>query len=787
MARNNLFRLAVAIVLVTPAAPSQIITTIAGTNFTFPPGAIPAANAPLGAVTGTAVDAAGNVFVVDSGNNLVLRISPNGTLSVAAGNGISGFSGDAGLAADASLAFPTAVAVDSAGNLYIADTSNQRIRKVSGGTITTIAGNGIFGFSGDGGPATSASLGTPMGVAVDAAGNLYIADTGNARIRKVSGGTITTVAGNGVLGFSGDGGPATSASLSEPNGVAVDSAANLYIADPVGQRVRQVSNGTISTVAGNGDGGFGGDGGSATSASLNSPTGVAVDAAGNIYIADDDNYRIRKVSGGTITTVAGNGSPGFSGDGGPATRASFAGPFGVAVDSAGNLYIADSPNSRVRKVSGGTITTLAGNGTYKFSGDGGPAVSASLNLPNAVTRDLAGNLYIGDFLNNRVRRISNGIITTVAGIGPSCSVSAALVCGGFSGDGGPATSASLSQPVGVAVDPAGNLYIADSQDNRVREVSNGTITTIAGNGIEGFSGDGGPATSAALYDPTSVALDSAGNLYIADPGNNRVRKLSGGFITTVAGNGIHGFSGDGGPATSAALNFPSGVAVDAAGDLYIADNGNHRIRKVSGGTITTVAGNGNPGFSGDGGTATAASLHSPTQVAVDAAGNVYVADLANNRIRKVSGGIIATIAGNGTPGFSGDGGPATSASLDLPQGVAVDSAGNVYVVDTANNRVREIPASAPSFQATPLSLSFSAIAGGNLPDAQSINLSSSVAGLAFTASASANWLSVTPSAGAVPSVLQVSVNPAALSPASYQGTITIVSPNAVPSAARFPA
>jgi sugar lactone lactonase YvrE len=314
------------------------------------------------------------------------------------------------------------------------------------------------------------------------------------------------------------------------------------------------------------------------------------------------------------------------------------------------------------------ISTIAGGALPV----GMPGTSASLSPLSYIAADPAGNVFFVD--QNTVLRLdaTTGVLNVVAGAGTT----------GFSGDNGPATSAQLNGPTGVAVDAAGNLFIADTLNNVVRKVSNGVITTVAGNGTQGFSGDNGAATSAQLNEPTGVAVDSAGNLYIADEGNNVIREVSNGMIATVAGNGTLGFSGDSGPATGAQLNGPTGVAVDSAGNLYIADPGNQRIRMVSNGMIATVAGKGIPaGFSGDNGAATSAQLNWPTGVAVDAAGNLYIADEGNNVIRKVSNGMIATVAGNGTQGFSGDNGPPGGAQLAGPWGVAVDSAGNLYIAD----------------------------------------------------------------------------------------------------------
>ena len=567
-------------------------------------------------------------------------------------------------------------------------------------TISTFAGGGIpANISG-----TSAtwSVDVPRSIAADRAGNLYFVDQNSVLRLDATTGVLTLVAGNGEPGFSGDNGPATSAQLANPAGLAVDSAGNLYIADGYNYRIREVSNGVITALAGNGTPGFSGDNGPATSAQLGFPSGIAVDSAGNLYIADTYNHRVRKVSNGVITNVAGGGPS--LGDNGPAASAQVLYPYGVAVDSAGNLYIADSGHNRVRKVSNGVITTVAGNGVCCFSGDNGPAASAQLYAPGGVAMDSAGSLYIADTVNNRIRKVSNGLITTVAGNGTQ----------GFSGDNGPGTSAQLNRPGGVAVDSAGNLYIADTWNNRIRKVSGGVITTVAGNGTQGFSGDNGPATIAQLANPAGVAVDSAGNLYITDTWTYRVRKVSNGVITTAAGNGTPGSSGDNGPATNAQLGDPEGIAVDSAGNLYVADGVSCRIRKVSNGVITTVAGNGTQGFSGDNGPATGARLWGPAGVAVDSAGNLYIADTGNNSIRKVSNGVIATVAGIGTltSGFSGDNGPATSAQLGVPEGVAVDGAGNVYIADSYNNRIRVLTLASPcTYSLSPATLQAPALGG----------------------------------------------------------------------------
>ncbi|WP_111631310.1 NHL domain-containing protein [Larkinella arboricola] len=660
---------------------AQIITTVAGS--------VPDWNennpAYLNDPAGMAIDGQGNLFIADASNYRIRKVSPSGVITTVAGTGSRGFSGDGGIATQASLNQLGGLAVDAQGNLFLV--ANNRIRKVSpNGIITTIAGGGQ---GADGGPAIQASLNDPYGIALDAQGNLFIADQFNERIRKVSpNGIITTVAGTGSRGYSGDGGVATQAKLGFPTTVAVDKQGNLYIAELTNNRIRKVSpNGIITTVAGNGIEGASGDGGLATQARISRPVGVAVDGQGNLFISDYGNIRIRKVApNGNITTVAGTGDYGFSGDGGPATQARMHTPWDVAVDSQGNLFIADTENNNVRKMAtNGIITTVAGFSRNSDFGDGGPALKASLNFPHSVAVDGQGNLFIADESNHRIRKVTpNGIITTVAGNGVR----------GFSGDGGVAISARLNFPTGIEVDSQGNLYIADKGNHRIRKVTpNGIITTVAGTGTAGFSGESKLATSAELNNPDDLTVDGKGNLYIVDQNNNRIRKVnSNGIITTVAGTGTAGFSGDGGLAIQAQLFEPEAVAVDAAGNLFIADAINFRIRKVStSGIITTVAGGGQ---GEDGSLATQASLYIPTDVALDAAGNLFIAQSDIHTIRVVApDGILRTVAGiEHGEDFRGDGGPAIYARLNFPEGIALDGKGNLYIADEANHRIRKVTA-----------------------------------------------------------------------------------------------
>jgi hypothetical protein len=646
------------------------------------------------------------IYLADGLNHRVRRVDgTTGIITTIAGTGVSGFSGDGGQGQNAQLWLPTDVAVDNAGNVYIADLMNNRVRKVgTDGRISTFAGNGQQNYSGDNGLATQAGVNEPYGVTVGPDGNVYIADFGNNRIRKVSPPgcvpstcVITTVVGTGAAGASGDNGPPTSATLHSPSDVVFDPSGNMYIADYVNNRVRRVSNGIITTVAGGGQygpNGSVGDGGPGTLAVLSGPVQIDTDSVGNVYIADNGAQRIRLLLASTLTisTVAGTGVSGTSGDGGPATSAPIYPPSGIAATTAGTFWLSQASSTpvslfnRVRKVTAfGSIQSVIGGGLD----DGGAPLNALVDPHGGDAVDAGGvfpDFYFADTSGNLVRVVdgTTGILHNIAGTGAR----------GYSGDGRAATSATLNAPLDVAVDSVNHLvYIADTGNNVIRKIDrSGNISTVAGTGGYGYNGDGLPATQTTLAAPRGIGLDPSGNLYIADHDNYRVRKLSGGVITTVAGTGQLGYTGDGSPATSFGV-APWDVAVARDGTVFISDYETSRIRRLSNGVISTYAGWFNSGFGGDGGPASWSStkLNRPTNIALDAAGNLFIADSMNNRVRYVDAAtqFINTVAGNGATTSSGDGGPATSASFGSPSGVAVDPSGSPLFIPASNTgRVR---------------------------------------------------------------------------------------------------
>lgn len=633
------------------------ITTVAGTG----------AEGPVSSVgsfpTGVALD--GNRLYVADPNGSVVRLVDLGTGAgrVFAGSGALGDSGDGGPATQAQLEQPFAIALGPGGTLYIADYAANRVRAVTrDGVIHTIAGTGKkFNLQAwqDGVPAVTADLELPSAVAADRAGNVYVSE-GSRVARITPAGIITTltkrhgsglavdatgdvylaetqtsvvseirpdgstivIAGTGHQGFTGDGGPATSANLTYPVAVAIDSAGDIFIGDST--RIRKVGvDHRMSTIAGTGEAGFSGDGFPALVAKISNTDSLAVDGGGVVYFADSSNGRIRRVTAdGIIRTL-----PGINGDGAPAATATLAGPTGLAFGQDGSLYVAERDGERVRRIDpSGRITTVAGNGVIGFGGDGGSAVAAELDHPTAIALDGSGNLFIADSKNNRVRRVDRGgRITTVAGSGTP----------GFGGDGGPATAAMLNEPAGLAIDRDGAVLVADSKNSCVRRIdADGVIKTIAGHKTDddrgGFAGDGGQATAALLGWPQGIAVDGSGSIYIADPLNGRVRRVDRrGVITTAAGGDI------------TALAFPIAVVADVQGYIYIADLLAQRVRRLdSHGGLDTVAGSGplsldGGGYSGDGGPATLARLNNPTGVAISMAGNLVIADTDNGRLRQV--------------------------------------------------------------------------------------------------------------------------------------------------------
>jgi trimeric autotransporter adhesin len=633
-----------------------------------PPTPVAAVNASIGQPSGVAVDGAGNLYIMS--DNCVFKVDASGQMTRFAGTSRGGYLGDGGPATAAELYAPTSMAFDSAGNAYIGDSINRLVRKISpNGTITTVAGGGGTPYPDqDGIAATSAAIEPPLGVAVDHQGTVYFSEAD--RVRKFSSnGVIQTAAGNGTRGYSGDGGSATSAKVNFPYGLVFDHAGNLYFSDSSNNVIRKVTPaGIISTLS---------------TPQLANPAGLAMDAAGNLYIAVQGSINsvpnnvnlILKVSpSGAVTTVAGNGTGGFSGDGGPATSAELNGPSGVAIDAQGNLYIADTLNNRVRKVTpDGTISTVAGNGTSLYSGDGGPAVAAQLSGPRGLALDAGGDLFIADTGNNVVRKISaSGTIITVAGNGTP----------GFSGDGGQATAAQLNSPAGVAVDGNGNVFISDTANERVRKVSaNGVITTYAGNGSsppESMNpitvGDGGLATGAELSTPLGLAVDAAGNLYIADSQDNAIRKVAtNGIITTAASGGFFVAGGSG-----LEPGIPSSVAVDSAGNLFITSGATTMTQQGPGqkntylrGSAVAIDGSDNAFLAG---------------VCITRIDKV----LPNGADTPIAGScnLNTEYAGDGGPALDAQFGSGMETAVVGPQGIAVDAAGNIYVADTGNNAVR---------------------------------------------------------------------------------------------------
>ena len=610
------------------------------------------------------LDRHGNIYTADLSNSTIRRIdAQTGVITTVAGCGRAGRGGDGGPALEAELDVHCGMAVDEAGNLYLSSEWQNTIRKVDAqtGIIDLFAGHdarhypseqgasrpylgqgledwgGLSwgGYHGDGGPAKDAAFYHPEHLAFDSKGDLYVCDNSNHRIRKIdmASGIITTAFGNGVPASNGDGGPATEASTLMPDAICLDAHDNLFVGEKYGYRVRKVDaqTGIATTLVGNGVPGWGEEGLHGSETVCNSvEAGILADSDGTVYWCDCSG-RLRRYDGqtGVVTTALGGTT---IHDGEPATQGFLTAPTGICAGPDGHIYFADFFNQRVRKIDAqtGVISTVAGNGSRAYGGDGGPGPEAYLSNPHDVSVDSQGRVVIADTRHGYVRRVDlNGVIHTIAGTGFQWD----------KGDGGSATSACILSVNAVAHGPNDDVYLSDGTIGRVRKIDaqTGIISTVAGTGQCGYDGDGGPVTRARIGAVNAIRFDTQGHMYLADSSNHAVRKVApDGTITTVVGNGTAGFSPDGTPAVQAQLNNPNGIAVSADGVLYICDTNNNRIRRVAAdGTLQTVAGCDAQGDGGDGGPATQAQLNEPYGICLYGDDVLLITDYFNNRIRAV--------------------------------------------------------------------------------------------------------------------------------------------------------
>jgi len=701
LTRGSLLALSVLSVLSAQSTDSYGIQSLAGSLTSGDGG--PATKALVQGPGAIAIDSAGIVYIGQRLGGAIRRVAVDGSISTIASVATTisplfsappASTGDGGPAMAASIREVGGLALDSANNLYVTDVLGCRIRRINlqTGIITTYAGDGTCRAGADG-SAASTSFNIPIALATDAKGGLLVGESNRLRRIDLSNGTVTTLAGTGTAGMTGNGALAIQAQIVTPGGIATDLAGNIYITDATNCLVREIASatGNITVFAGTSCG-YAGDSGPAISAKLDTPSGLAIDPANSLmYVTENGTgARIRAIDLSTrvIATYAGAGKPGMGGDGGPAAAAQFAAPSAPVIDKNGALLLAESSN-RVRRIdTSGTVTTFAGTPT--LAGDGGQASSASIYFAGTapIAGDHKGGYVFYDSGNGRIRAVStSGEIRTVAGTDPFS---------GSTGDGGPALSASLGAVRGITVDAAGNIYFVqaasrtDPQGEMRRITPDGTINKF-GSTIYNFA--------------LCLGADLVRNvLYVCEGNGNRVDKvdMATGNATVFAGSGTpgaasaeFGFAGDNGPASQSLVSDPTGVAVDGQGNVYIYDQGNARIRKArpSGSNIVSVAGNGAAlanGLtfsSGDGGKATSASIFTFTGLAADAAGNFFIGE--GNRVRRVdaASGIINTIAGTGSFGFSGDGGPATAAQTSIG-GLDIDANGNLLTTDS--NRIRLI-------------------------------------------------------------------------------------------------
>ncbi len=676
---------------------------------------IPAKEADAGWPMGVARRPDGELIVIDYLWHRIWRIDQDGILHAFAGDGIAGNSGDGGPAAEARFRHPHDLYQDRHGNLYLSDLGNHTIRRIDyeTGIITRVAGNGRIGRGGDGGSALDAELDCTCGVAVDREGTVYLSSEWTNNIRRIDPetGIIETVFGHharhypserggsrpysgrglSLGGYHGDGGPARDAGFYHPEHLAFDSRGDLYVCDNSNDRVRKIDmqSGIIDTVLGNGQRASNGDGGPASEASTLMPDAICLDVHDNLYVGEKYGFRVRKVERetGIVRTLVGTGEPGFGEEGlpGEITRCNSV-EAGIYAEPDGTVFWGDC-SGRLRRCDGptGIVTTVLGGTSVH---DGEIATAGFLNGPGGLSVGPDGRIFIADVWNQRIRSIDPGTgeIQTVAGSGARA----------YGGDGGPAVDAHLGNPHDVSVDRAGRVVIADTRHGHVRRIDDkGVIHNIAGAAFQWDKGDGGPALSACLMHVLSVTHGPNDDVYIGDAGCGRIRKIDAktGIITTVAGTGLQGYSGDGGPAIRARIGSPTAMKVDGSGHLYFADDRHHVIRRVDGdtGIITTVAGTGEEGYSPDGSRASHAAIATPRGLTLDGLGRLYFSDTGNNRVRRIAkNGLIETVVGSGDYGDCDQPVAARKAPLNQPNGLCFCGDDVLLVSDHCNNRLKVV-------------------------------------------------------------------------------------------------
>lgn len=660
---------AIAILLVLPRVGLAVVAGNVGG-----PGSLdgPQSAARFTSVTGVAIDNAGNLFVVDG--STIRELSASGTVSTIAGSPLATGTTD-GTGTAARFGAPQGLLVDGAGTILVADTDSHTLRRITAaGVVTTASGAAGVAGSTDG-PVSVARFNAPRGLALDGSGNVFVADTGNHVIRRIDrSGTVTTLAGSaGASGFAdGTGGAAR---FNSPRNIAVDAAGIVYVADTGNNTIRSITPaGVVTTIAGSATASGSADG-TGAAASFSAPTGISVDAAGNLYVTDAGSFVVRKIAaGGVVTTIAGSVNAVGSADG-TGSAARFAAPLGLASDSAGTSYVADRDNFSIRRVTAsGVVSTLGGAPTVQGSADGTGA-GATFNVPAGVAVDAALNVYVVDQANSTIRRISvGGPVTTIAGsVGTPGSAD------------GSGAAARFATPAGIAIDAAGTLYVADTGNHTIRKVTAaGVVTTLAGTaGVSGAADGTGAAAS--FRSPSALTVDASGNVYVVDD-NPTVRQITpAGVVTTIAGAASRFGSADGPVATASFMRL-RGIAIDGSGNLYVTDAGSATVRKIAGGAVTTLAGTAGSTGSVDG-AGGAALFTTPTGIAIDGSGQLYVSDPGTHTIRRIdpSGNVVTVV---GTPdGLRGVRVGDLPGHLDRPLGVAFDRNGSLYTTD-ANGVIR---------------------------------------------------------------------------------------------------